>query len=225
MAKKSVSREFNRKNLVFFSEVLEQVEHFAFFGTLLGLERDGDLIEGDDDIDFYVPMRERENLISKLADYGLSVKCDEAPNDTPYFLQARREIAGIEVLADFYLFEEIANEFLVDRWNFSGNVSYLDMSLHIPKKLIYPLQKREFFGQQVSLPNRTRELCEFLYGSTWKQKLQKGTCYKTLIWRNKPVVFVGKFSYAIYKSMKILKKCKRLIVNSVGAQLAPEKRR
>ena len=43
-------------SLTFFSKLLhkEEIEHFIFFGTLLGLTRDGMPIKGDDDIDFYV---------------------------------------------------------------------------------------------------------------------------------------------------------------------------
>lgn len=217
MVKKSVAREINQKNLAYFSKVLEDIEHFAFFGTMLGLERDGDVIEGDDDIDFYVPMRERSRLITLLSEHGVSIDCEEEPNNTPYFLQARREIAGSEVLADFYLFEDIGNGLLADRWNFYGQVAHPDMVLHVPSKLVYPLQKREFFGHQVSLPHETRALCEFLYGRTWKQKLQKGTAYRTTIWRNKPLVVVGKFSYVRYKILKALKKIRRRLVSAFTA--------
>lgn len=217
MVKKSVSQELNQENLVYFSKVLEGIEHFAFFGTMLGLERDGDVIEGDDDIDFYVPLRERSRLIARLAEHGVSIDCEQWPNHTPYFLQARREIAGSEVLADFYMFEDIGNGLLADRWNFHGQVAYPDMVLHVPSKLVYPLQKREFFGHQVSLPHHARALCEFLYGRTWKQKLQKGTAYRTLVWRNKPVVFVGKSSYAKYKVMKAMKKIRRSLVSAFSS--------
>ena len=42
--------------LTTFSEKLShnKIEHFIFFGTLLGIVRDGQPIDGDDDIDFYV---------------------------------------------------------------------------------------------------------------------------------------------------------------------------
>ena len=49
-----ISAEENFLNLKFFSKIISKIEHFVFFGTLLGLVRDGNLIEGDDDIDFYV---------------------------------------------------------------------------------------------------------------------------------------------------------------------------
>ena len=54
MHKKAVSLETNQENLSYFCKILEGIEYFVFFGTMLGLERDGGVIEGDDDIDFYV---------------------------------------------------------------------------------------------------------------------------------------------------------------------------
>ena len=56
-----ISVEENFLNLKFFSKIISKIEHFVFFGTLLGLVRDGNLIENDDDIDFYVNIKEREN--------------------------------------------------------------------------------------------------------------------------------------------------------------------
>ena len=54
-----ISVEENFLNLKFFSKIISKIEHFVF-GTLLGLVRDGNLIENDDDIDFYVNIKERK---------------------------------------------------------------------------------------------------------------------------------------------------------------------
>jgi hypothetical protein len=175
MAKKAVSRETNQENLTYFCKILEGIEHFVFFGTMLGLERDGGVIEGDDDIDFYVPVEERFQLIARLEDNGHGV--------------------------------------LKDRWNFHGQVANLDMILHVPSELVYPLQKQEFFGNQVNLPHNSRALCKFLYGPKWHQRLQKGTAYRTVIWRNKPLVFVGKYANMQYTIAKALKKIRRLVIS------------
>lgn len=217
MAKTAVSREVNQENLAYFCKILEGIEHFVFFGTMLGLERDGAVIEGDDDIDFYVPAKERHLLIARLAEHGVFIDCNEEPNNTPYFLQARRLIGQCEVLADFYLFEDAGCGVLTDRWNFQGKVEYYDTALHVPCDLIYPLQKRDIFGNQVNLPNDARALCEFLYGPKWHQRLQKGTAYRTLIWHHKPLVFTGRFAHAQYKALNALKKIRRYLVKSFSA--------
>jgi hypothetical protein len=213
MAKKAVSRETNQENLTYFCKILEGIEHFVFFGTMLGLERDGGVIEGDDDIDFYVPVEERLQLIARLEENGIYIDGREKPNNTPYFLQARRFIGRSEVLADFYLFEDNGHGVLKDRWNFDGQVANLDMILHVPSELVYPLRKQEFFGNQVNLPHNSRALCKFLYGPKWHQRLQKGTAYRTVIWRNKPLVFVGKYANMQYTIAKALKKIRRLVIS------------
>jgi hypothetical protein len=51
MKKPAAFRDDNRANLVAISKLFEDIDHFVFFGTLLGITRGRDLIEGDDDID------------------------------------------------------------------------------------------------------------------------------------------------------------------------------
>ena len=54
--------QVNIENLRFINEHLSAFEWFIFFGTLLGPIRDGRLIYGDDDIDIYVPHKNRQNI-------------------------------------------------------------------------------------------------------------------------------------------------------------------
>ena len=68
-----VSLENNESNLVFFSKLLINVEYFIFFGTLLGITRENRLIDGDDDIDFYVNFKDRDQLIQNLKQNNVDV--------------------------------------------------------------------------------------------------------------------------------------------------------
>ena len=43
----------NFSNLIFITKIIKNLEYFVFFGTLLGLVRDNNLIKNDDDIDIY----------------------------------------------------------------------------------------------------------------------------------------------------------------------------
>jgi len=67
MKKPTVLRLDNRANLVLVSKLLEDIDHFVFFGTLLGLTRELDLIDGDDDIDILVPIEKRDLVIEKIS--------------------------------------------------------------------------------------------------------------------------------------------------------------
>ena len=66
MAKPKIPRRLNRDNLIQVSGLLIDVEHFVFFGGLLGIVRDGDIIEGDDDIDIYVNLKDRGKILTHL---------------------------------------------------------------------------------------------------------------------------------------------------------------
>ena len=61
-----VNKEHNTANLRDISAMMQDIEHFIFFGTLLGYEREKGIIEGDDDIDIYVNSSERAKLIRLL---------------------------------------------------------------------------------------------------------------------------------------------------------------
>ena len=52
--KTAVSSYHNKHLLDLFSKHLSHLEHFVFYGTLLGLVRGGNPIEGDDDVDILV---------------------------------------------------------------------------------------------------------------------------------------------------------------------------
>ena len=67
MKKPTVLRLDNRANLVLVSKLLEDIDHFVFFGTLLGITRELDLIDGDDDIDILAPIEKRDVVIQKIS--------------------------------------------------------------------------------------------------------------------------------------------------------------
>ena len=71
MKKPTVLRFDNRANLVLISKLLEDIDHFVFFGTLLGLTRELDIIDGDDDIDILAPLEKRDLVIQKISGVDL----------------------------------------------------------------------------------------------------------------------------------------------------------
>ena len=55
--------EENFSNLIFITNIISELEYFIFFGTLLGMVRENNLIENDDDIDIYVNLKERDQEV------------------------------------------------------------------------------------------------------------------------------------------------------------------
>jgi hypothetical protein len=169
MKKPAAFKVDNRANLVTVSNLLQDIDHFVFFGTLLGLTRERDIIEDDDDIDILVPIEKRHLIIEKLVGVdNFKINIDKECNQSTYFLQVDSSINNRNSFIDFYFYENNPNEdFIVDRWNFLGKSQNPEYALHIPKKLIFPVMHEEFFGQKIKLPACRELLCEWLYGKSW----------------------------------------------------------
>ena len=186
---KPVSVEKNIKNLKYISEKLSNVEWFVFFGTLLGYTRENNILKNDDDIDIYVDIRFRENVIELFKNSELNFDLSKKPNLGPCFLQGKRVLESEMTYVDFYFFEyEKSKEFLVERNNFSGAWKVESNAMHVPKNLIFPLKKAKMQDIKIFVPNKPSECCQFLYGKDWKTPLSKSKDYFIDIINNKPML-------------------------------------
>ena len=187
---KSKPQKLNRKNLIDVSTALKGIEHFVFFGTLLGLVREEDIIPHDDDIDFYVPKEQRAVVIERLKATNFIIEDGVFPNHTDYFLQAYRMIGRVKTYIDFYLYQSnwLENT-IVDPWNYRGRFDDKSTHLHIPKSLIYPLKTVRFFDCDIAMPAQGEALCAFLYGADWRTPRRKDTEYNTKISLNTPYCY------------------------------------
>ena len=185
---KSVKRKYNRQNLILVCRTLESIAPFPFFGTLLGITREEDIIKGDDDIDLYVDSRYRDRAIELLRSAGFKVEEGEFPNNTKCFVQATRNIQGIETFVDIYLYENIQDfPWIIDKWNFGGNPDTISSHLHIRKDFIFPLKTRVIFGEKVFVPRHPKRCVQYLYGNDWEKKISKSDGqYGIVILKNSP---------------------------------------
>ncbi len=190
MKKPSVLRLENRANLALISKLLEDIDHFVFFGTLLGLTRELDIIEGDDDIDILVPIEKRDLVIQKISSIdSFKINFDKQCNKFNYFLQVNSSVNGRNSLMDFYFYENNPDDdFIVDRWNFLGKCENTKYRLHIPKKLIFPIVRQDFFSQKIKLPACRELLCEWLYGKSWQTPRMKNVSYVMRVVENRPML-------------------------------------
>ena len=186
-------QDLNRENLVYVSNLLKGIEHFVFFGTLLGLVREGDIIPHDDDVDFYVPIEQREAVIELLTGKDFFIRWEKAWNQHDCFLQLNRCFNDIETCVDFYFYQSNAKtDFILDRWNVSGTPDNKDTYIHIPKSMIFPLKTQRFFDSDIAMPAKGEGLCEFLYGNDWQKPLIKHIDYQPMVRNNRPVRFIEK---------------------------------
>lgn len=185
--KHGVPSHINRENLILISKIAQGIEHFIFFGTLLGVVRNGNPIDGDDDIDILVNHEHRSVLVDCLEGHGLKIDFSSPTNQTPYFLQVKRELQGFDTTIDFYFFETTGNH-ITERWNFNCSPEDPRQALKIPKSLIYPIKDHHFFGSLIRMPNEPQKLCEWLYGSNWATPRKKREEYVVKIIHNKPML-------------------------------------
>ncbi|OCP10156.1 MULTISPECIES: hypothetical protein [unclassified Ensifer] len=186
----TVSQESNRENLLQVYAAIKGLGAFPFFGTLLGLTREGDILIHDDDVDFYVNMVHRATIIRLMRNLGFTLDEGTYPNHTPYFLQAQREIRGASTYVDFYLYEDnVEWQFILDRWNFLGNPHTEKEHLRVDKSILFPLVTSVFFGVDILLPAKPDKCCQFLYGDDWRERKskEKGE-YKIVLYNYIPVL-------------------------------------
>ena len=189
----NISVEENENNLIYFSKLFVNVEYFIFFGTLLGITRDKGLIDGDDDIDFYVNLKDRFKLIENLKNNNIEVDLTLSVNKNNYFLQIKRVFNKKILITDFYFYEtDIEKNFIIERWNFEGGTHDTSKYLRIPKIFIFPLKKILFKSVEIFIPKESELTCEFLYGINWKKKLKKDKEYTIKVINGKPYLFIIK---------------------------------
>ena len=194
--KSKISTDDMFQNLLYISSLIEEFENFVFFGTLLGLVRDNNIIADDDDIDFYVNINHRDKLVKKLKSHSIIIDENVSINKTNYFLQAFRKFDDKIFLIDFYFYDSnVDKEFIIEKWNFQGMPNIEGKHLRIPKIFIYPIQNKKYKSGLINFPSQEIQLCEFLYGPNWKKKIKKDEDYTIKVINNKPVLFKIKKSF------------------------------
>jgi hypothetical protein len=187
LKKTDINRELNLKNLMLLSSRMSEVEYFIFFGTLLGYLREGNLIKEDDDIDFYVNIRDQDKIINILESLDFNINIG-----TTYFVQAARIIEGINTFVDFYFYENHPeSDHLIERWNFLFSPNDAEKHLHIPKKIIFPIKQGEIRNIEINIPYNVDACCRYLYGDHYKTPLKKEDQYKIKIVNNKPITILN----------------------------------
>ena len=188
---KKIHRSFNEPNLKLMLPILEKanIEYFMFYGSLLGIVREGNILEMDDDIDICVNLKHREQLYVIIEKHFDKIDTKEHPNHSPYFLQATRMRGEERTYIDFYLYDDAINETnLIDRWNFWGRWDEPEFHVMIPKSLIYPIKNKTCKFGSCRIPNREVDTVKFLYGERWMHPAKKNEEYTTVIKNGRPFV-------------------------------------
>lgn len=185
--KPAKDRDLNLQNVKLMSKLLKGLDHFIFFGTLLGFERERNVIQGDDDIDILIDIKHREEVADIMRHRRFRGNIDRQMKRWPSFLSVRRPVEGQRTIIDIYFYDNDADkDFIVEKWNFLGDFCNPESHIHIPKSMIFPLRQEKMAGIDVSVPADPAACCVFLYGEGWNVPRQKGTEYKMIVDGNAP---------------------------------------
>jgi hypothetical protein len=182
--KPTVDRKHNLETLKEICKHLKGIEYVIFYGTLLGFHRERNIIQNDDDVDFLVKKDYRDEIIAILT--KLNYRLEYTAQN---FVQGSK-ISGnksVECVADFYFYEDLDDNFLLDKWNFFGIPNDSSLHMHIPKNIIYPIKNKEIQGFSCNVPYNIEECCRFLYGDRFMTPVKKGD-YTIKMVCNKPSI-------------------------------------
>ena len=196
ISKKNIQKQ-NFDNLLEVSSSIKNIEYFIFYGTLLGITRDNNIIKGDDDVDFMVSYNSKKLLLKKMSLIKTFKLNKKVSNN--YFVQYIKIKDGIKTFVDFYFYlDDTKKNYIVDRHNWLGNIKDKRFSLHFPKQIIFPIKKNGKFN----IPKNSIEACKYLYGKTWSKPLKKNINYRAEIINNRPLLVRRSFLGSITRRVK-----------------------
>ena len=197
MISKKIIQNQNYENLLEVSHLIKNLEYFIFYGTLLGITRDNNIIKGDDDVDFMVDYNSKKLLLKKMTQLKTFKLNKKVSNK--YFIQYIKIKNGIKTFVDFYLYlNNSKNDYIIDKHNWLGNINDNRFSLHFPKKIIFPIIK----DGQFNFPQKPQVTCQYIYGKTWSVPLKKNINYRAEILNNKPFLVRRSYLGSITRRIK-----------------------
>ena len=187
-------------DLKYTSKLLKKYSPFIFYGTLLGITREKNLIKNDDDVDILIDFKYKKKVISKLnkvKNFKINRKISNR-----YFVQFINDKNNVDTFIDFYFYINSKDKkYIVEKHNWLSTINSKAHEIHIPKKLVFPLKKIRGF-QNIFFPNQCKKLCEFLYGDSWRSPLKKNTGYRMEIVNNRPKLIKRSFLGSITRLIK-----------------------
>ena len=171
MIKKApIPKDLNRNNLIDISIILHNanIEHFIMGGTLIGLVRDGDIIDNDDDVDFLVNISHQYELIRILQNTKYDISHNDFNNIPLSYIRCFVFQDNKRTKIDFSFYENFYDlDYIIER------IGQRKQIPHIPKNMIFPIIQKEFFGTKISLPFKADLFCKFSYDLQWRTPVSK----------------------------------------------------
>ena len=110
MKKNRLIQKLNLENLLIISSALKKEKNFIFYGTLLGIVREKNILKGDDDIDLLIDIKQKKkiiNIIKKLDIFKINKKVINKN-----FCQLIRKEKNIKTFVDLYFYTNNPNKII-----------------------------------------------------------------------------------------------------------------
>lgn len=147
----SILNEVFCKNGIFF---------IPMWGTLLGIIRDGDFIDHDDDLDFLMYKSDEKKLLHilpELKEKGI-ILCKQRKGQIYSFISSDGIDCDIDILSKAFFPYGLRYCMILEKFR--------------PKYLFKEYKKIDFKGQTISVPKNPDEFLGYFYGSTWKTPIK-----------------------------------------------------
>lgn len=132
-----------------------EVDYWLAYGTLLGYWRDSDLILGDSDIDFGLPIEDYQRLL----DYRHRLPAGYTLVDTSHKHGGPKlYIRNGVFAADLYFYQAEGENLRLHL-----NSHYVADRTPVPRALLLPTRPEVFLGQPTRVPNQVEELLMWTY--------------------------------------------------------------
>lgn len=155
-----MNRQIMHKNLLDFKESMDKfdIPFVLIFGTLLGVYRDNDVIEWDNDVDVACFRGDKHGIGDVIVDMilkGFTLQPNTPEHDTNFI----RDGEKIEI----WWFDPTEDEWFYDK------------TIRYPKDFFDVLDYTDFLGEKWLVPSDTEEFLRLTYGDGWRIPNKNGT--------------------------------------------------
>jgi|688.fasta_scaffold658300_1 hypothetical protein len=200
------------------SKIIIPAGGFPFFGTLLGLTRNGMMIQGDDDIDFACDSNMLFTIVVLIeSNFNVLTQLDIVDHET-----GAGAISMVlkfdDNLVHLDIYSYISNDsFCIFPVHWTDQRSVVENWLKVPAELIDACRKYLLIKSSDFKITDLEELCGYLYGNRWKESLRKNVDYVHILKDGVPFIrsttkkerYLGKYksfySNLYWKYQKFLK--------------------
>lgn len=136
---------------------------FVSYGTLLGLIREDSCIDGDDDVDICISKEHWDDVYDVLKKKNLIIPMSAYVQDNFFCTVRTSKLCQV----DFYFCDVTEDGDFIDTWEKVKWSMCYNVEGSIPTKT--------FQGREVRVPENAIQKLEGRYGSTWRQRIKRGT--------------------------------------------------